>query len=549
MVVLWFLLLVGPLVLVHELGHFLFAKLFGVKVLRFSIGFGSAIPGLRWRWGETEYQVAWFPLGGYVKMLGEDPTQEVAPEERHRTLGARPLWQKYLIVVGGPLFNVLLPIAIYFGYFATQSKTAPPVVGTVIPGEPAERAGFAAGDVIVSIEGRRVRYWEDVTGIVQERPGEPTRVVVRRHGQRKTLTVVPRAALQRTRLGTVERTGIIGVLRAMTTALAGPEGPDCPAARAGLRPWDWIVAVDGKRTISWHEVEAALRALPEGRRWVRLTILRPRRVPGLPFSTFDPLHLKVEVVWRRRQGRPEAYTGIVPAEMFVAAVSPGSPAEELGLRPGDRILSLDGRKLGSWILFESLLQEHPDKEMELVWQRPDGRIRRARFRLARRVELDEFKNRDVTYVFGATNNVTYRYPEPVPITNRLSRAARLSVLVTWEVTTQMVRAVGQLFRGAVPADTVGGPIMLAKVAEVAASHGLEVFLWVMALISINLALLNILPVPILDGGHVVIFTVEAFLGRPLSLKAKAAVAYVGLALILALTLFAFRNDIARYILD
>ncbi len=550
MIIVWFLLLIGPLIFIHELGHFLFAKLFGVKVLRFSLGFGPAIKGLSWQKGETEYRISYFPVGGYVKMLGEDPDADVAAEDEGRALHQKPLWQKYLIVVAGPGFNLLFPIIIYFVYFLFQSTTPAPIVGTVLPGEPAARAGLQAGDRILAIDGHRIRYWQDMVDIVSKRPEKTLHLLVKRHGEKVRITASPRLDLQPTKLGLVKRVGILGILQAMTTSQIGLDGPDSPAARAGLRLGDWIVAVDGRPTPYWHQLRALLDSLKPGDADLTLSVLRPKVPKGLSgVSLFRPMTLHLHPVVDHRGARSLVRTGIVSAELFVSSVLPDSPAFRAGIRPGDRIVSLAGRPVQSWLGVVTALARAKDSPLEIAWRTPDGRTQRVRIRQERRVVLDEFKQENVEFLFGAFNNMSYRYPPRTRITNQPVYAGQMAVRLTGEIISEMSLAVFQLFRGKVKADTVGGPIMLANVAQVAASKGWDVFLWIMALISINLGLLNLLPVPILDGGHVAIFTVEAIRRRPLSLQARATVSYIGLMLLLALMVFAFRNDIVRYILN
>src|SRR3954467_13372837 len=165
--------LLGVLIFVHELGHFLAAKLFGVKVLRFSLGFGPRSIGLIA--GATEYRLSLVPLGGYVRLLGEDPNEPVAEIDRQRTLFSKPLWQRYAIVIAGPAFNLLLPIAIYFVHYMGQSTLPPPTVGTVLSGLPAANAGLMPGDRVEAIDGRRIRYWEELEESVSSGLGRTLR--------------------------------------------------------------------------------------------------------------------------------------------------------------------------------------------------------------------------------------------------------------------------------------------------------------------------------------------------------------------------------------
>lgn len=554
MILVWFLILLGPLIFIHELGHFVFAKLFDVKVHRFSLGFGPAIKGLSWTRGETEYRISYFPLGGYVKMLGEDPTVEIPEEDKPRAFPNKPLWQRYIIVVAGPVFNLVLPLLIYFFYFAAQTTATPAVIGTVLEDEAAEKAGLEPGDKVLSINGETTRYWFDLTQIIKDNPAKRIKLRILRGGEKLTVHATPRLRRQETRLGVVEERGLLGVVPAFTASQIGISDPSSPAKTAGLRRGDWVLSVDGKTTRYWHQLRRALKRLRPGDT-VDLHVLRPTRPKEAEFMDlrlFRPYTFKLFPRAPNHHETPlvkgAAYTGILPAEMFIERVKPGTPAHRLGLQPGDRIVSVMNKPVHSWFLLESLLHQHKDKAIPIAWKPYGNPLRKGVLKQKKHTTTNEFKQTEESYIFGATNRITRQFVDEIPIHNRVFYGARMAVLMTGEIIYNMGLAIVQMFRGHVPADSVGGPIMLANIAQVAASKGWEVFLWIMALISLNLGLLNLLPIPILDGGHVLIFTIEAIRRKPLSLQARVYISYAGLLLILALMVWAFKNDIVRYFL-
>src|SRR5262245_37041764 len=188
MPVVYFIVMVGVLVLVHELGHFLLAKLFGVRVLKFSIGFGPRIAGFQG--GATEYLISALPLGGYVSMLGENPRDEVRPRERQSSFAHQPLLRRVAIIVGGPLMNLMFPIALYFVVFLGDTHLPPPTVGRVFPHLPASEK-LKPGDKILAINGEPIEVYDDLNRAVERSPGKPLKFTVERDGKRIEETITP----------------------------------------------------------------------------------------------------------------------------------------------------------------------------------------------------------------------------------------------------------------------------------------------------------------------------------------------------------------------
>jgi len=605
MTIVYFILFIGVLIFVHEMGHFIFAKLFDVKVLKFSLGFGPRAVGFNR--GETEYVVAWVPLGGFVRMLGEDPNDEVRPEDKGRAFHQKPLWQRYIVVLAGPTFNLIFPIIIYFFFYAAQTSLLPSTVGTVFHGQPAAQAGLIPGDRIVSIAGEPVRYWEDLQGIVSERPGEKLRFTIERNGKTFDRFITPREEVSRNWLKMSQRYGRIGVSPYFKPPLVGISDRDSPAARAGLRNGDLVTSVNGTAVELWAELEKVLRR--NRGQSLRVTFLRPGRSASRFVDFHEVKPMSVVVVPPPgavgEQTRDFSWTGIHSAEFFVRDVEKGSPAASIGLEEGDQVVRFNGKPVFHWDQIILSLKAKKDAQHKISWITPatakawahgqrkacgDGvkcdrcqacvnktrqdcpdcracakdpveecsvacRVCLARkwcgpcigsFKLAKVTFTDDYKQQHQRYVFGVENYRIWKSADNVPIEGRFTYAVSKSVRQTGEIIGMIGMAIVQILRGAIPSDSIGGPIMLAHTARVAAEKGCDHFLRMLALISINLGILNLLPIPILDGGHILFFTVEAVKRKQVSLRVREIATYVGLALLISLMIFAFKNDIVRY---
>lgn len=215
-----FIVLLGVLIFVHEFGHFIVAKLVGVKVLKFSLGFVSAI--VKRKWGETEYILGWLPLGGYVKLLGEDPeSDEAVPEEdRSRAFTSKPLWARILVIIAGPLFNYLLAVVLLSAGYMSGWPVVTSEIGKVLDGTPAKEAGLISGDQIVAIDGHKVWRWTDMRRIIEKNPGRQLKIRIKRDGREEEMTITPQLAEQQGILG--DPIGRIGVGPAGKTVTLGP---------------------------------------------------------------------------------------------------------------------------------------------------------------------------------------------------------------------------------------------------------------------------------------------------------------------------------------
>src|ERR1051325_3887276 len=320
--VLYFLLLVGVLVVIHELGHFAAAKLLDVKVLRFSIGYGR--PLFRVKRGEPG-----------------------PPSDVPRRFGSRPLWQRLMIVFAGPAANLVLPVVIYFVFFAGHSVLPAAVIGDVLDGGAASRAGLEPGDRVLEIDGKPVRYWEEIETAGRSPPGKEPPLRVSRSGKVFERYLAPLEEAGRHRDGSVTLQGWVGITHAPFAPLVGVIDGEAPAARARLATGDLIISIDGLPGRNWSDVQHHLGKFA---RRASLVYFRGTEVPGVPqirllAAGFADL---VPETQTDAQLNRQTYTGLERAEMFVAHVDGGSPADSAGLRRGDLVTALDGVPVAHW---------------------------------------------------------------------------------------------------------------------------------------------------------------------------------------------------------
>lgn len=538
----FFVLLLGVLVFVHELGHFLVAKWCGVKVLKFSIGFGPRI--FSFTHGETEYQLALLPLGGYVKMAGDSPHDELSPEDAHRGFLAQAPWKRSAIVLAGPAFNLIFPILAYFFVFLGDSQSLAARVGSVEPGLPAAEAGLRPGDRILSIDGEKVRTFEEMRNTLQPRFGQPIDLRVEREGQVITARLTPARTMENTPLEKSVPRGMIGISPYAKPPVVGvPVGS--AAEQAGLKSFDRILTVNGTAVADEVALRAALEKLPaEG--VLALTVQRMQPIPVGAVEGQSPSVHSVQVP--RQTGEGYAALGAEPSDLYVAKVVPNSPAAKAGLQAGDRLRSLDGRELKSFLLFSLALGDLAEKPFQLGWL-SQGAERTATVRQEKREQPDELGQKSAQLDLGVRPRQasTAELSEPEKVTLHMGpvEAMGQSLQIVPKIVGQMVKVLGGLFVGSVPVSTIGGPVMLYQLAGKSAEQGLDSFLNLMAVISINLGVVNLLPIPVLDGFHLLAALWEGVRRRPIPVRAREVANMVGLAMLILLMVVAFTNDITR----
>lgn len=541
---LYFVILIGTLIFVHELGHFLLAKAFGVKVITFCLGFGPKILKLRGR--ETEYCVALIPLGGYVRMLESNKTDIVMPEDRRRTLESLTLFKRTLIVLAGPVMNLLFPILLYFSVFVSEGPLLPPTVGVVLPGHAAD-GKLRPGDRIMSINDEDVGTFDEVKRIVARSPGQTLRFRAFRDNRHIEVEVVVADTKEKRELDITERVGTIGIQPSAPAAVIGVADPESPAYRAGLRTFDVVTHINGEPVRRFMDLE---RIMLENRgETVPVTYLRPVSIPnalgGLAeLAVFDagvvaltPDPAEQDLVSR---------TGLELADLYAAVVPENSYLYRAGLRSGDKILNLDDEKMPAWSTFIDRIKRAPDKPHHIEYLAArDNRVRSGTFQMRREEFVDEQGQIAKKYVLQVEHWLPLAPEERVAHPSPIRYAADKALEETYDVTRVIAISFVRLIQGRLSFDSFSGPITIYEVAGEEGRKGANYFIWVMALLSINLGLVNLMPIPVLDGGHLVFLGIEATTRRPLPLRARELAHLIGMLLLFLLMALAFKNDVQR----
>lgn len=443
-----FVLALGILVVAHEFGHYAVARACGVKIVRFSVGFGHALWVRRFGADRTEWAIAVFPLGGYVKMLDEREAP-VAAGELHRAFNRQSVWKRMAIVVAGPLANFLLAVIFYWALYVYGVEEIRPVLGTPVAGSVAARAGFEEGDIAQRVDGTPIATWQELRWEVL----------------RRSLSRMP---------ATIEVTDA------------------------------------------------------RGRRWSRRLDLSGLGAGDLDGDPLQQMGLRL-------------YRPSLPA--VIGKLSPSGVAERAGLRSGDRITRVDSTEVVSWSDLVLAVRSAPGRTVEMTFDR-NGTAMSVRLTPE---EVQE-NGRRIGRIGVAVRADGVRHPELLAVVrygplSALGKAARQ----TWDTAAFSLKVLGRMATGEVSWKNLSGPVTIADYAGQSAQLGASHYLKFLALISISLGVLNLLPIPILDGGHLMYYVVELVKGGPVSERAMEIGQQIGLGLLIMLMVFAFYNDVNRLV--
>lgn len=542
------IIMLGLLVFVHELGHYLVGRWAGIAVETFSIGFGPKILG--WRSAGTEFRLSWLPLGGFVKFAGAHPSEDVPDGLRGIPFRNAPLYKRALTIFAGPLANFLLAMVVYFVLAKAGIPHPPAIIGEVLENSAAAAAGVQAGDRVLAINGQNIKTWRDLEKTISSSPGKELSLLVERAGgEQVIIPLTPAEVSSQDLLGKAVRIGRAGIALGRLPAIVAVTDPHSAAARAGLKTGDRVVAIMTElqtwETPGAPELMQAIESVVAagGASTVRLQVTNDTKPDSANAAVLFLDLAPARDLPNLPKGREAMRAlGIDDAQL---AVAEGTETVAGVLQRGDVLTAWEGKPLAS--IFEL-------REALMANQSP--RVRVTVNRQFKSLELDlELKPIEVQKPEGVATlymlpAIFFAQPEePAPVYERYDSLASAFVYGLRETglqTVSLVENVVSLVTGQIPLKALGGPMLIAKVAGESARRGWQTFLSSMALISINLAVLNLLPIPVLDGGQLVLMAGEAILRRPLRESAIENFQKIGFAIVLAMVVLATYNDLSRF---
>ncbi|MES2965720.1 MAG: RIP metalloprotease RseP [Bdellovibrionota bacterium] len=549
------IVLLGLLIFVHELGHFLVAKFFKVRVEVFSLGFGPKL--FQFKRGDTVYALSLIPFGGYVKMYGDDPSAVIDDAQKAVSFTHKPVSQRIAVVLAGPIMNFLFAILVFSIVALIGEQAIGPLVGDIAGETPAAQQGFRSGDTVKAADGKSVRTWDEFNKILQRNPNRQIEVVVAREGsaQEEKLTVEPKLTANKSPLSWDRQVGELdGLSAAARSSLIGVRDPQSFAGRAGLKTADYVKSVNGVAVTRWRELVAAT-AKSNG----KLEIEAERGV--LKEETADKPEIvkaTIELPANSNAGDGAAIlsaVGIENPELFLAGVGKESPAEKAGLKEGDRLVSIDGQAMNSFSQLAGVVRTYgerqtegkPSEPLKLVIER-EGKNQEVALAPLENKRMNQQGKEETRYEIGIQSLALDALPATVTlVSSNPIQAVQRGFQLTVHWTNMTILSFVRLFQNEVSPKNIGGFFSIGAMAKKSWQIGPAQFLIVMGIISINLFILNLLPVPVLDGGHLVFYTIEAIKGAPLSMRKMEIAQQVGLVLLLVLMVFALFNDVTRII--
>ena len=526
-----FLIVISILIFVHEFGHFIFAKLFNVKVVKFSIGMGPAIFKIKGK--ETQYVIAPLPIGGFVSLLGHDPSLEVTEENKHRSLGSKAPWQRFLIMFAGPLFNLLLPFLLYFLYALFDTTHLAPIMGQVDKNNAAYASGIRNGDTILEIDGKKIRYWDEISEIISKYPEKTISIKYLQNGKVISTNITPVKEENKDKIKLDEYVGKIGITPYKDSSIVFFEND----SEYLIKNFDVIVSVNDTPVKTMESLKSF-----KDKGTLKITLLRAKPLNTNIFDLFTLERIELSNV------DSNFINKLINPEMAVWWVHPGSVAQKAGFKKGDYILSVDGKSYNNWVFLQNYLTKQKDeKEITFELLRNGEKLNislKQRLIEADGITENSYYELGIVPYFSREASELYPYVKSETV---FIDAINSSVTETIKMTQLISLAVIQLVTGQLDFNHLGGPIMMYEASGLALEYGWVSLFKLMAVLSINLGLLNLLPIPMLDGGHILFILAEMIRRKPVNQRFKEITSFIGLMLLILVMILVFKNDIENFI--
>ena len=533
-VVVPFILLLGVLIFVHELGHFSVARWCGVRVEVFSLGFGKKI--LSYKKGDTTYCLSMVPLGGYVKMFGEQNGDVVEEHERSVSFTHKTVWQRIAIVLAGPLMNLFFAIFLFSFISAIGEETRAPVLAEIESNSAAASMGLKSGDRVSQINSENVRSYEELQKALNKNQNSSVKAVVESTtGDKKELTLAIGSAKNPNIFSTDKTIGeIVGIQPLARGTVVGINSGSA-AEKAGFHPGDEIVEMNNQKTTKWTDLEKTLTSA------TNLNFVVERGTEAQK----EKVNLSIAGV---AAGSTLESLGFGQPDLFLDLIVKDSPADKAELKRFDKIIAINSEPVTKWEQILNKIKSFDGKEALDVKVLRDGSEIIKKITPQVTSQMTAQGKEDRRFTIGILPFINYSQPEMVKVkADNLFAALEKGTSRSWDITSMTVISFVRLFQGEISHKNVGGMISIGKAAKDSYENGLQSFLMTMGILSISLFILNLLPIPVLDGGHLVFYSIEVFKGSPLSIKKTELAQQVGFVLLMGLMVLAIFNDVTKFI--
>jgi len=530
-----FVLLLGLLVFVHELGHFAVAKFFKVRVEVFSLGFGKKI--FKFKKGDTEYCISLIPLGGYVKMFGDDPSKPIDPVDRVHSFTHKPVGQRIAVVLAGPLMNLFFAILIFAVLAKIGEEQRSPIVGDVLESSYAFKTGFKSGDTVLAVAGQSVKSWDDFQNKLNASAFQNVEILVRRENsqveEKVSASVTqkenPNIFSPKIKIGDIDGLDY----KSIAPTIGVTKGS--LAEKFGLKTGDTFTKINGKEIKHFRSLEAEL-AKQKGD--FDVTVQR-----SLDLKKYSDVDIKLNA---QESGLSLEKWGISSSELFIAKIVEKSPAEKAGILAGDQILKIRQNPIYQWDdILDQMKSYSGGGEVEVQVQR--GSEIKSFYLKPQMSQLTASSGaEEKRYTIGIVPWLSYAGADLVKVEyDGFMNVFNRGLDRTYQFTVMTVYSFVKLIQGVVSPKNIGGVLSIGQAASETFKMGYSAFLTMMAVLSINLFIMNLLPIPVLDGGHLVIYILEIINRGPVAVRKIEIAQQVGFVLLITLMIYSLFNDVTR----